>query len=162
MIPSDERYTPEHILDRVREIAPIALDPCTTRDNRTKAAAFFALPDDGLTAAWPETGLVWINPPYSRGQLYAWASRARSHAAKNAAAEIVMLTPSDLGTSWGRVLASSAQAAAFLFGRLAFIAPEGPIDTGAKQPSVVWYFGDRKRTFRRAFHAIATVASMSP
>jgi len=41
--------TPDHILDAVREIAPISLDPATGLDNRTGALAYCAL--DGVVVA---------------------------------------------------------------------------------------------------------------
>ena len=68
--------TPEEYLDLVRAVGPIALDPATHISNPTKAETFFApfdgsLPEVGqilgscgLRAAWPRSGLAFINPPY--------------------------------------------------------------------------------------------------
>lgn len=65
--------TPDWLLDAIREVAPIGLDPCTTAENPTGAAVFMAAPaQDGLKWDWVDAmdlhgarGLVYVNPPYS-------------------------------------------------------------------------------------------------
>ena len=59
--------TPGWFLDLVRRVGPIALDPCTTPDNPTRAWNYHSLgntDDCGLYASWARNGLAFINPPY--------------------------------------------------------------------------------------------------
>ena len=51
---SDQRFTPQDVLDVVREFAPIMLDPCTTEANPVGAALHFTAQDDGLGTEWLE------------------------------------------------------------------------------------------------------------
>ncbi len=158
MAPSDQRYTPEHVLAVVREFATIDLDPCTTPDNPVGATAFYTFHDDGLNQRWRHGAhaCVYVNPPYSRGELQRWADKVVHEA--HAGCEIVMLTPCDLGTRWATSLFDAEfQAMAFWRGRIAFVTPEQPYEAGAKQPSVFWYFGRRTSRFMRVFSKRANV-----
>lgn len=156
MADTDERYTPAWVLDVVRSYAPIACDPCTTRDNRVGADTYYALPDDGLHSAWrPKAdGVVWVNPPYSRGQLPRWVDRMVTAAVVDDS-EIIALLPSDLGSRAGQRVAASADALCFIAGRLVFDGPPGyDVRTGAKQPSILAYWGERSKKFAAHFAQI--------
>jgi phage N-6-adenine-methyltransferase len=149
---TDERYTPQRVLDVVRAVAPIGLDPCTTKDNPTKARFFYTPDEDGSTASWalcPPDELIYVNPPYSRGMLAKWAAKV-VHSAQQGR-EIIMLTPCDLGTIWATTLFNHADALAGWRGRIAFEFPNGEYDVGAKQPSLLWYFGERGKRIKRIF-----------
>lgn len=159
---TDERYTPERVLAAVREFAggQIGLDPCTTPDNRTLAWAFFDVSTDGLASPWDgSTGLVWVNPPYSRGQLRLWLRKCAREA--QLGREIVALIPSDLGSQAGALAASTCDALCFVRGRLAFGSPDGQLSQGAKQPSVLVYWGDRGKAFARKFAILGVVICKS-
>ena len=162
--PSDERYTPEHVLDVVRQFAPIGLDPCTTRDNITDAAFYFHLPEGedtlcGLTRVWfiPTGTCAFINPPYSRGELPKWARKIvlESHTSRS----LIALIPSDLGTEAGQIVAQTADAICFVKGRLTFgtLGEEPKITTGAKQPSIMPYWGADTTRFARIFAQLGVV-----
>jgi hypothetical protein len=161
-VETDERYTPFAVLQLVRQVAPIGLDPCTTMDNRTGARRFFTSKEDGLAQSWlvcPRGELVYVNPPYSRGQLARWTAKIvdgwhESHT------EIIALTPCDLGTKWATELFKHADAFAGWRGRISFVKPDGSYDTGAKQPSILWYFGERATRFMRAFELHANVVNL--
>lgn len=65
--------TPPFFLELVRQVGPIALDPCTTRDNPTGAARIYVAPASpfdsspcGLSSPWWAGGLVYANPRYGR------------------------------------------------------------------------------------------------
>lgn len=158
---SDERYTPGVVLSLVRQVAPIGLDPCTTAANHTKATRFYTRADDGLAREWwadcKRSELIYVNPPYSRGQLVRWAAKMIDgwHEFHT---EIIALTPCDLGTKWSTMLFQHADAMAGWRGRISFVRPDGSYDTGAKQPSLLWYFGERAKRFERVFRDHANVA----
>lgn len=157
---TDERYTPPGVLAVVRAIAPIALDPCTTADNPTGARWYFTQEQDGLARVWEPRGLVYTNPPYSRGELQRWADKVVREAFRVPDREVVVLTPCDLGTRWAKTLFEHAQAIAFWHGRIAFVRPDGEYDAGAKQPSALWYFGERAARFHRVLRIHANVVHL--
>lgn len=112
----DSWCTPPEVLERVRAVAPIGLDPCSQPHNPTGAAIWAVAPGawpageplpwsariDGFSFPWamhcPEGSLVWVNPPYSRGNLAPWTARCRSEA--ESGAEVIALVPADTSTDW--------------------------------------------------------------
>jgi len=155
-----ERYTPENVLELVRAVAPIALDPCTTVANPTRAKAFLTMKDDGLKKVWRHSGLVYINPPFTRGILSRWVEKVIEESQRHQNRELLLLTPGDLGTKWAKTLHETAQAIAFMRGRINFIRPDGQYEQGAKQSSVIWYFGERGSRFQRVFAEAANVVTL--
>jgi hypothetical protein len=159
--PKDERYTPESILDIIREFDVIGFDPCTTRDNRCNALshAWFdpADPDShGLTCKWsPGHGLIWVNHPYSAGQPYRWA--CKMYVAGGNGCEIISLGAADTSTRANKLLLLSANAVAFWDKRIAFLKPDGKYELGAKFANASFYFGERQGRFKRVFSPHATV-----
>ena len=157
MAESDSRYTPQSVLDVVRSLAPIGLDPCAPASNPTEARIFFTEAEDGLAQTWlcRPGELVFVNPPYGRGELSRWASKV----VESRGLEVLVLTPCDLGTRWARVLfQGGARALCGWHGRIAFVRPDGTYETGAKQPSLFWYFGARIDLFRMCFESRGSVA----
>lgn len=145
--------TPQCVLERVRRVDDIALDPCTTLDNPCEASAVFTLErhDDGLTLGWGGYGgLVYTNPPYGR-ELPRWAAKATAEA--RLGAEIILLVPSRTDTRWWGWSYDSCQAIAFWKGRLTFAGAPAP----APFPSCLFYWGERQGRFKRAFSDAARV-----
>ncbi len=68
--------TPEWLLDAIRAVAPIGLDPCTTPENPTGAGAYYFLPRwNGLEERWDygvieQDSIVYVNPPYDSLKLW--------------------------------------------------------------------------------------------
>lgn len=159
--PSDERYTPKHVLDVVRAFGHgvIDTDPCTTADNPIGARIHWTLAENGILQAWG--GVVFVNPPYSRGELARWmaqcTSRHRDAIVRNEPVDIIALIPSDLGSKAGELVASYCDALCFVRGRLAFGSPQGSMKCGAKQPSIIAYWGERAARFKRYFGALGVV-----
>lgn len=156
---TDERYTPESVLAVVREFATIVLDPCTTEANPVGAGRFYTKADDGLSLAWYLTGLAFVNPPYSRGSLQKWADKCLMEA-RRIDRDILLLVPADPSTAWSRTLLENAEAMAYWHKRIAFIRPDGTYEAGAKQPSAMYYFGERVERFRRIFQQHGTVLNL--
>ena len=84
--------TPDDVLDVIRRVGPIALDPCTTPDNPTGAQCWITPTSPlgcGLTHSrgWPQLacgGLTYVNPPYGREVGRYWRLAAVSLASADA------------------------------------------------------------------------------
>lgn len=120
----DDWRTPAKVLDRVRMLGPIDVDPCGNQDNSTGAAHVFSGPDgnglDGLAEPWGD-GLAFVNYPYSDS--LPWAQKWTDEATKGQ--PIVVLAPARPDTAWHRLAAASASAVAFWRGRVTFELPPG-------------------------------------
>lgn len=138
----DDWRTPGPVLERVRKVGPIGLDPCTARDNPTRARiAFFRR---GLELPWQGHGLVYVNPPYGR-ELPAWVTKVVEESW--AGSEIILLVPARTDTRWwGQAYAASASVALWR-GRLTFEGAPAP----APFPSCLFYLGPRPHGFDHAF-----------
>lgn len=167
---NDESFTPEVVLERVRRVGPIGLDPCTTLDNPTRARriAVKSLPghepiacggdvfatENGLAAdfSWARVlqdygGLAFVNPPYSRGNLLAWMQRCYVEAGNGA--EIIALPLCDTSTLWFHQFCVPPRTAlCFWRGRLNF---GNQVGEGNPNTSVLAYYGPRRYRFAAAF-----------
>lgn len=141
--------TPPGVLDLVRGLGQIDLDPCTTADNPTEARRFYAPPQDGLTLPWGE-GLAYVNPPYGR-EIGAWVDRC--HRSALGGLEVVLLTPSRTDTRWFTRLWETADAMCFWRGRIRFAGAPHP----APFPSLVTYFGEDPWLFASVFREAGAV-----
>lgn len=127
----DDWQTPECVLERVRRVGPIELDPCADA-NRPLGHANFTVEDDGLQRFWP-IGLVYVNPPYS--QLRKWLAHCAARGTTGA--EIIALVPARTDTRAWHESATTARAVCFWRGRLRFVGALHP----APFPSAVLYWG---------------------
>lgn len=137
--------TPLVVLERVRQVGPIVLDPCASRGAIVRAAVEYHEGDDGLTKSWALGGLVYVNPPYGR-PISRWTWKMREEGERGV--ELVALLPARVDTEWWQEdVAPSAESICFWRGRLTFLGAE----QGAPFPSAVVYWGERVRRFVRAF-----------
>lgn len=141
--------TPDNVLELVRKIAPVALDPCTTADNPCGASKF--LHQEGLFVHWepltpadPFAGLVYVNPPYGR-ELKHWIEKCCNEGSLGC--HIILLVPSRTDTAWYDRAISSANAVCDWRGRLRF---KGSKDS-APFPSVLFYWGPSPHLFCHVF-----------
>ena len=114
--------TPDEVLDVVRRVGPIGLDPCTVRENPTGARLWAPLGVlDGLSFPWHAViapgEIVYINPPYGR-ECGAWVEKACAEGA--AGAPLVLLVANRLGSAWGQRLLGSGARLCFWRGRIRF------------------------------------------
>lgn len=143
----DDWQTPDCVLDRVRMIAPIGLDPCTAEDNPVGARWFYTPEDDGLSKSWwtkvENHELIYVNPPYGRG-IGAWVDKCRE--AAKVYDRVVALLPARTDTKW---FPWDADAICFWRGRLKFRGAPAP----APFPSAVvwWHRGYSRQPFIDAF-----------
>lgn len=145
--------TPDVVLDLVRELGPIALDPCTAPENPTGARAFCS--EGGLEQSWPVLsagGMVYVNPPFGRG-VASWM--ARCYAASHFGCEVIALVPARVDTAWWNcwVVPPTAQAVCFWRGRLTFRGAPGP----APFPSAIVYWGARAYRFADVFSTVGAI-----
>ncbi len=142
--------TPPLVLDSIREVGPIILDPCAARIGLVNAAVEWYGPPgsiDGLSRPWTgpdlKRGVVYMNPPYA--DVAAWVARASSEAW--AGAEVVALIPARPDTKyWHNEIFKFANAICFWRGRITFVgAPHA-----APFPSAVVYWGPNLRRFEAA------------
>jgi hypothetical protein len=149
--------TPPSVLDRVRVVSAIALDPCSNDASQVVAhrrCTGAKDEGDGLVADWGELsfdGLVFVNPPYGRQDLARWVDKMVAEAA--AGCEIVALLPSSTGTKWFAKIAASAQAVCFWGpGRLSFgNPPAGKANDNPSIDNLVAYWGPHAFRFLAAF-----------
>lgn len=135
--------TPDCVLERVRCVAPIGLDPCTAPSNPTRAAGYYTPLSNGLTQPWDGVGndLIYCNPPYGRG-IGAWVDKCREAAA--AGETVIALLPARTDTRW---FPWDADALCFWSGRLTFKGAPAP----APFPSVLAFWGSDTVPFKLAF-----------
>jgi hypothetical protein len=138
--------TPAEVLDLVRQVGPIGLDPCWNAAGLVRAARNLdgAIGCSGLLAPWGGHGLVFINPPYGR-ELVPWAKKIAAEGA--AGVEAIALVPARTDTAWWHDHIATADAICFWRGRLTFLGAEA----GAPFPSALAYFGERAKRFATVF-----------
>lgn len=156
----DGWWTPQWLLDLVRQMDPIALDPCTEACNPTQARVFYT--EGGLEQDWslPFKGSIWVNPPYGRA-LGAWSKKMVHEADKHRRVrDMFMLTPARTETEWFGELFDNADAIAFFRKRIKFEHPSQPGKQSPKFPNALFYFGEYVGEFTRTFLDVARVVKL--
>jgi phage N-6-adenine-methyltransferase len=143
--------TPHGVLQLVRRVGEISLDPCSGEGSIVGAKVTLdgTADADGLSADWhalAEGGLVYVNPPYGRA-ISSWVEKcAIEHLERGV--EVILLTPSRTDTAWWHTgVRGCASAVCFWSGRITFLGAKH----GAPFPSAVIYYGARVERFRTAF-----------
>ncbi len=151
--------TPDEVLDLVRSVGPIDLDPCTVAANPTRAS--FILTGTGANGertsgglnpiGWPGYGLVYVNAPYS--EMKQWAERLAFEVKRTGIKrEYIALVPARTDTRWWQTLTDAKPArVCFWRGRIKFKHPDGTPGQSAPFPSAVFYYGADDQTFTRVF-----------
>lgn len=149
--------TPDVVLDLVRHMGPVALDPCSHQDSAVAAARELRLDkgDNGLEADWMALaagGLIYVNPPYGRA-IHHWVMRC--HVAGQVGGECVALLPARTDTSWWHRFCAppAADAVCFWAGRLTFVGAP----SAAPFPSAIVYWGPRRHRFADVFAGVGAL-----
>lgn len=148
----DSWNTPKEVLDRVRELGEIDLDPCSNEDSIVGATAQY-VGSGGLDIDWTDDmgdGLAYVNPPYGR-EIGRWVQRCALFGTTYAR-EVVALLPARPDTKWFTD-AWTANALCFWRGRLRFLGAP----SSAPFPSVVAYWGRHKYRFADIFDEVGHV-----
>ncbi len=159
--------TPEHFLDRVRELGPIGLDPFSNPRSKVNASVAWGWPPpggglferpwcprgfewkDSLKENWRGYGLVFCNPPYGK-ELPPCIDKMCTEGERGT--EIVALIPSSTDTKWWHKVVNSADAGVFVQGRIAFDnPPPGSKGDAPSMVSFVAYWGPQVEAFFDAF-----------
>lgn len=146
----DSWNTPECVLELVRKVGTIALDPCGNDDSFVGAVRTYTEIDNGLEQTWNTncSGLIYVNPPYGR-TIGKWVERC-CRAGYNE--EVIALLPARTDARWF-YNAWESSALCFWRGRLRFLGAP----SSAPFPSVVCYWGPRKYRFADVFSEVGRV-----
>lgn len=128
-------------------------DVCASKHN-TKHERYFTEEQDSLTQDWIEfacqernNGVLWCNPPYSRGQKKRFIAKGITFAenVKSEGAGVIMLLPADTSAAWFSECVKHAKAIAFICnGRISFINNStGERSDGNNAGSVLMLFAKR-------------------
>jgi site-specific DNA-methyltransferase (adenine-specific) len=128
---SDERSTPDNLFKPLDKLFNFDLDPCATKDN-AKCERFFTIDDDGLNQSW-SNNQVFMNPPYSRGEIAKWIHK--TYLEKDAFT--LGILPGDTSTKAAQLVWETADIVFFPKGRFKF----SEAKTGAKFATmiVLWH-----------------------
>lgn len=147
----DDYNTPEIVLDPLRTLGPIDLDPCSNPTSIVRAGSEYDLRrgQNGLRLPW--FGGTFFNPPYGRA-LPRWIDKAATEWGQRPIVDrpvrhIVGLVPARMDTIWWRRAWTTCHAIAFWEGRLIFLG--APF--ASPFPAALLYWGEDGGAFLRAF-----------
>jgi hypothetical protein len=143
--------TPESILQLVRQVGPISLDPFWNEQAiTTPAVALQDGPYGGLTESWKtvQKGLAFVNPPYAMTADVVGKCKAEA----DTGVEIILLVAARTDSKWAHQCFDTADAMCFWKGRIKFGNP--PPDSPGNAPSIAsafYYWGPSRRLFLQTF-----------
>jgi hypothetical protein len=155
--------TPSVVLDRVRKVASIALDPCPGRGSLVQPLVpeVYHPERDGLAASWAAEvravgvdGIAFVNPPYGGAQKH-WLAKAIAE--RDAGLDTIALVALRPGTVWWHeTVVDKAALVCHWRGRITFV---GATETAAFESAVILYSCDARRQerFRAAFSDVGRV-----
>lgn len=135
----NEWYTPDYILDAVREVFDIQMDPASSdiANERVQALVYYTIDQDGLKHEW--RGNVFLNPPYSQPQIGQFIDKLANSPKVN---HFIVLVNNATETQWGQQLLSISCAVCFPKGRIRFVDPSGNEGQSPLQGQMICYGGD--------------------
>lgn len=131
---TDVWATPQDLFDRLNDEFHFELDVCAIPEN-AKCKRYYTPEDDGLNQPWD--GVVWCNPPYSKGNIPKWLEKAA-----NENTTVVMLLPVSTDTGWFHDYIYGKAEIRFIRGKVRF----GDAKWTARFPSMIVIFrgGDKR------------------
>lgn len=145
---NDERYTPREILALVREVlGPIDCDPasCPAAQELVQAAVWYSKENDGLGKPW--FGTVFLNPPYSRGLMWAFIRALIREREEGHCREAVVLVNNATETKAVQALLADADGICLVSSRIAFRGEDLDGRTAGYQGSLMTYHGNNVSRF---------------
>jgi phage N-6-adenine-methyltransferase len=118
--PKDEWGTPQWLFDLLDQEFHFILDASANYDN-SKVDGWFDEETNALEQDWQDCGVgrVFLNPPYSAGNIDKFMAKAHEESQKGAV--VVCLVPCATDTKWWHNYAMKAQEIRFIRGRVRFV-----------------------------------------
>jgi hypothetical protein len=139
---NDEWYTPSSIIEAAREsMGGIDLDPCSCEEAQeiVEAGTWYDKERNGLVQPWH--GRVWLNPPYSKGNIIQFVNRLTCEYSTYKPGPVdawCLLCNTDHSTERYKLASVMASFVVLLFRRVGFIAPGGrPVKKNLRCQSVI-------------------------
>ncbi len=117
-------------------IFKFTLDPCCYKDT-AKCNKFYTPLDNGLIQDW-SNDIVFMNPPYSRGNIDRWVKKAYEESLKGSL--VVALIPVSSSAKWWHKYIVNKANIIYIQGRVKFVGA----DSTAPFSSAIVIFGDNK------------------
>lgn len=155
---NNEWYTPAQFTDAARSVmGGIDLDPASSdiANETVNASHYYTIDDDGLQKQW--AGRVWMNPPYSGGNMEKFIDKFVLHYAAGDITQAIVLTNNATETGWFHDLLSCAKALCLVRGRIKFVTREGDKPNSPIQGQVIMYFGNDVDGFAKVFLSFGKV-----
>lgn len=154
---SQEWYTPQYIIDAVRDtLFTIDLDPasCEFANEVVMASKYFTRYDNALGNSW--YGNVWMNPPYGktkgRSNQDVWFTKLEQEYLAGNIEQALSLYNVSVGSKWfSRVLRYPT---CFLDKRIAFYDSSGEVQKAPRYGNCVVHMGQGVRRFVNSFNSL--------
>jgi len=149
----EDARTPQDVLDRVRQLGPIDLDPCGARGSLVGARVEWRGGEfeNGLDRSWRRYGLVYCFPPPR--ETARWIEKIACEAADGA--EVIALLPARPNAQWSQSwLYPTVDALCYWRGRLRCV--DEPARSAS--PRLIAYWGPRAEAFRAAFASAGAIS----
>jgi len=150
----NEWYTPPAYVEAAAlAMGGIDLDPasCEKAQENVKAGTFYTAEDNGLEKRW--FGRVWLNPPYSKDLIGAFAEKVATENYEQAC----VLVNNATDARWFHRITETASAICFIKGRIKFLDSTGNPAKTPLQGQAVIYLGGRVAEFSDAFSELGFV-----
>lgn len=136
----DEYCTPAWLTALV---GPVDIDPCSNPRSHVQAEFTVSAEDgDGLTMTTHSSAVVFVNPPYSRGQVIRWVSHFLH-------TRFIFLLRWDPSTEWFRVLFPRCSHVWFPYRRIQFDPPPGVTASSNPYPHALYLHDPSPELLRR-------------
>lgn len=157
---SDKNYTPSDVLDLVHQFYSYpSLDPysCEFANRTVRAEKIFTIKDNALAQDWRGYPTIWINPPYSRGNINQAIDKLMELLSVEQP-EVLLLTNSDSSTSWYKKALKRCDRFALSNTRISFYSPtraaKGERNDNNNRPQTLFYFGLQPHRFEAVFDEV--------
>lgn len=160
---NDEWCTPSKFIELARKVmGSIDTDPASNdfAQQTVQATTYYTYFDNGLDKPW--YGKVWLNPPYSRGNLKKFSEKLIWEFKYGDCDEAIVLTSASTDTRWFHELSKVASAICLTRGRIKFIRLDGSIGKSPTSGHAFFYLGPNVNAFRNHFSPVGLVHVPAP
>lgn len=150
---SDENYTPEELVSEVRHVLEtIDLDPasCAQAQALIRAGNYFSAeknPNEAFNTPWQ--GRVFLNPPYSRGEVTRWLDRLGAQLCEGRTKAAMVITSNDTTAKWFQFI-WGADRLVFPNRRIGFYGPNNHHGTNRAGNVISLFVGPETKPVERA------------